>query len=1528
MNSDWDESWNEYSDMLFAVDENQKIIGTFFSKGDFIFNNDNTITGTNIMWLPVNNKNEKQYDDDDNLLPPYNIKYLFHRDMSSSVKKIYEITEYQKYDKRTITFGSIKEYIIQEPSTKEYLSKKTTLDLLTDISSAHSLLKKNLESLMQKGGAPERFGIKGDEFDDEEFKQMENLVNDFEKFVDAFITYPTVLKLNSLSVEQVNQLFGRNDSKNNININIDNQQFTDSTEVKDRIFEFLFYSLKIDYNHNNANMKTDVVNQFVINEEQTKKSTEIATNIDIYKDFRGVDIEPNAINTIIHIKHLSTLLSDMVISLKNDISSTNKSNINIINDVFDIIVHNINTITNNFQKDVSLSGSSKNITKKLLNIIKSLEINNKDFITSFEKCIKDNVSDKIITFVKINNFGHNFKIGKNEVSKWNKRFDVLLNSITDINPTLNTMIVKYNDINKPYYDDGEKIENIEDTKYTKQYLFGKFSKIFPPNMKNPDIANQMTQIVEKVKGGKPVFIMGYGASGSGKTSSLINLKQDVEDQQGKPIEINTPGIIIDMCKQICQGDDGFKQIVLNTEELFQNDENNKETYNNCKPEDKISNCVSNIYTYNYNQSIEKFVLDSNNSQDYETKHSYRKPGDIPKDNFGKLLEYLIDNDRLVKATTNNLQSSRSHSFAFIKFIRQSEPKNGYLIVGDFAGVENTFNCDNIVTIRDFLNIKNKDTDKTYYGGNHPEDVDAIITDYIYLYNRVYNVQLSKTNLNKINTSLMLTSDTSKIIDNDLVNLDNRNVSNKITKQKKIDVKEKFLTDYKIKILDFCKKYIEYAKSIDKKNSGSKKTTNLTSIAISFEKNVSNVYSTIENKKILKAQEEEKSVRTQLTREQNKQKKAEKAEKAEKERIAKVLQEEENRKKQQEASEKENQERIEIKEKKKQERIEQERLAKIAIQQQKEKENAVYIELSKKEINKDYLLDQINLIYEKYKTTLLNTMNNPKKQNELGRFNEEGIKNYFYDFMKNILKNDFINNDLTINMEIFSKYRIDDMYALLNSMKDSIKIQTTEQLVDDITKLNTEHIPYYYVDKEPFTYTNNNSDWKELLKKYESDWFSPLINTNINNNSINIQFIEKYKTTNLYNDARSEILNSHLFTDEYLKTTKTDLVSNKKINTRVTPIFDLENEILEKVKLVLTNILKRLEYGKQICSHRRYEGYFINQSLQDMREDIKNIFYEKQKDSIFISPDYVNLCLEKYCPTHSDCFNKGATSENHTIKSIIFQKIFQFLSKDKQYTVNQFYQDILVSVFCVFNISRSANNPPSVPYIDINELKIALKKYEKSLEKYIKNKTYDVYVYEFQNNLKYLKTNLEKTYYKITGKILGEKKKSITSNTTMQQYNNIVKENSLDNVYDTNPKKTKKKKKNQKKLIIGGDNEIQSIKNENTFDEFQTSSIQQVIFEKQIIFEYIFTGPTSITSKLNINKVYVLIPDDFRFLYKLIEIIDNNNAVSAIGTLEFLDQISKYHTTNTICFLDNDQNINTTDYINIYDDNGKFNLKPL
>ena len=76
--------------------------------------------------------------------------------------------------------------------------------------------------------------------------------------------------------------------------------------------------------------------------------------------------------------------------------------------------------------------------------------------------------------------------------------------------------------------------------------------------------------------------------------------------------------------------------------------------------------------------------------------------------FGDYLTYVIDTYRHVKGTPNNINSSRSHSLVFLNLSNSVNKKNAYLIVGDFAGVENEFNCENNETINDFLSIKKLD----------------------------------------------------------------------------------------------------------------------------------------------------------------------------------------------------------------------------------------------------------------------------------------------------------------------------------------------------------------------------------------------------------------------------------------------------------------------------------------------------------------------------------------------------------------------------------------------------------------------------------------------------------------------------------------------------------------------------------------------------------------------------------------------------------------------------------------------------
>ena len=107
----------------------------------------------------------------------------------------------------------------------------------------------------------------------------------------------------------------------------------------------------------------------------------------------------------------------------------------------------------------------------------------------------------------------------------------------------------------------------------------------------------------------------------------------------------------------------------------------------------------------------------------------------------------------------------------------------------------------------------------------------------------------------------------------------------------------------------------------------------------------------------------------------------------------------------------------------------------------------------------------------------------------------------------------------------------------------------------------------------------------------------------------------------------------------------------------------------------------------------------------MRAVIQDILYEKNKGAINISPNFVDSCLDDYC-SPDGCFDFERKPGPGAI-SFIFDELLSILKAaipDKYATKEELYKKILISVFCVFNISRSANNPPPVPHIDINELK--------------------------------------------------------------------------------------------------------------------------------------------------------------------------------------------------------------------------------
>ena len=322
-------------------------------------------------------------------------------------------------------------------------------------------------------------------------------------------------------------------------------------------------------------------------------------------------------------------------------------------------------------------------------------------------------------------------------------------------------------------------------KYDHLFHYGYFDKIIY-NKDNRMFGDEMTKVKDKLQNGKDVFIIGYGASGAGKTTTLIYDKND---------EKNSNGAIVYMLQSLATAQSkkyDFKKLKLNIIEMFLDDSDigkikkvNK-LYSEIKPVEIIKKTLDKVeqepapepkdsLDFIYNNDIRDFVvepaitlpdminyLNSLNDADGIDAITKEAKNYINKYNSGKLplsviLQLLIDEKRKISATSNNPQSSRSHVIAIIEFNTiDNTDESVKLMVGDFAGVENKF-------------------DYTFDKLISRETISDLITNINKHFQRKFPLDLKDTNdiltLNQIN-SIMENLYTNKIISQSIYELSN------------------------------------------------------------------------------------------------------------------------------------------------------------------------------------------------------------------------------------------------------------------------------------------------------------------------------------------------------------------------------------------------------------------------------------------------------------------------------------------------------------------------------------------------------------------------------------------------------------------------------------------------------------------------------------------------------------------------------------------------------------------------------------
>jgi hypothetical protein len=1200
------------------------------------------------------------------------------------------------------------------------------------------------------------------------------LIRLFEILVDVIVTNPTILKINSLKYKEFESWL-INDKKHVMNISRNPLKIPYET-----LFLFLKELLYIPFEEY-ADHDNDTYNIFM---KDIYYSKILKKSKDIYFGKSGI---------LVHIKHVANIFKEIYKIVEENVNSSESTYTNIVNKIIDNIATKMNYMCDVFNKPILDDIYPSDV-------IKNFDINNSQLINSLNTFINQNSSNKILTLLKINCY---------PLRIYNQRFQLYLKKekLQTTNYD-NSIVVQYNDKNEAYYDNkGKAIINLPDPLHNKNYVFGNFSKIYRPETSNEDIVKSMSSIIKQIESGKPVFIMGYGASGSGKTSSLIYLHFKETNKDNTIIDIKKDGIIIELCKTI--GQKKYNTIELTTIEIGAS----QVPKNTCTPDTVFEN-IKNL------QCVNTFIYDKGQNNFF---HNDSDRGEVTP--ISEFMYDVFEKNRFIRPTANNPISSRTHVIAFLKFIDSSgsSEKPGYLIVGDLAGIENRFNEENVSTVIDFFNK---------YDTHNKEKFEIVMKQLKeYLGGGKTTIELWKETFNEAAGLL----DKNKL---------------KMPKNVQFHVMFDWYNKNKYK---FNEK--EILTNINK-NTELKNAINYLNENYQNALNEYNEYITAEKEKKIKAEEqakknaEKKREAKQKAEEQAKIKAEEQAKKnAEKKREAKQKAEEQAKRKAEEQARRKQEE----KEKEEEE---------IKIQEEKAKKIAEY----RNNIINELLLINLIKIDENF---LINA---------LKRYDFMGYQSS-YDNLKNIYSNK-VNQWL---MTIFDRYLkgciILDESNIFKLNMDQINKISTSTFLDKLK--NTIELLSKNIDETRFTEIQKGFDEKYITRRNVGDIiidekgsFKNLTYTTNQTPVLNKikDYINENPTAkiskNILNITITDMNNNDNYLDKFVDKTNNEdnihytlLFENEQKSNNITIKIKEINNILNTLHDIFYILQIRIEKGLQICKNRIGEGEYINDSLEKSREDIKNIFHHKSKDDMFSSPEFVNQCLDKYCPTHSDCFSKKNNKNiSYELKSTIFQEIHKYLKKNGVLTgdtnvltgdasIKELFDKILVCVFCVFNISRSANNPPPTPYIDINELKIDVMKYNKNKDD--------------PKIRKSLAENIANTFYKITGKKLD-----IAGENRYPGYEDDPKFNNEQTVY---------------------------IKNSDSFQELfkYVNNTWNSTFVNNLIGTIYSESVKNMQDQETYNRYETN-------LTEFINCIDKNNTVSAIGTLEFLDKISKYFATNVIC----------------------------
>ena len=209
-----------------------------------------------------------------------------------------------------------------------------------------------------------------------------------------------------------------------------------------------------------------------------------------------------------------------------------------------------------------------------------------------------------------------------------------------------------------------------------EYRYGPLTRVFAPIEDNEHIAANCTAVTELLRAGKSVFMIGYGASGAGKTSALVHLKTGTHSE-----DHSEDGVLV---------------------KLF---DTMKGTY------DQLSVMVYEYKPYLGKAGDSEQISVQDKPEVFEVrdgKYVQAPDPDNPgkwREELGSYMSHMINGDaRLVRPTPNNPKSSRSHVLAVVQLFKKGGVAGPSLYLADLAGIESRFLCKDMDELHRFARI--------------------------------------------------------------------------------------------------------------------------------------------------------------------------------------------------------------------------------------------------------------------------------------------------------------------------------------------------------------------------------------------------------------------------------------------------------------------------------------------------------------------------------------------------------------------------------------------------------------------------------------------------------------------------------------------------------------------------------------------------------------------------------------------------------------------------------------------------------